>query len=64
MSNKFFKKIRKEARKETAERLGEGIDILRTMIKPKPKYCPKFIWILFYIPLFKKSAVKYIYKNL
>jgi len=64
MSNKFFKKIRKEARKVANEKFGEATDILGGMITPRPKWIPKFIWILLYLPLFKKKTWKLIYKNL
>ena len=62
MSKKLSKKIRKEARKVAEQKYGSALEVLGTMIKSKPKLCPKFIWILFYMPLFKKNTWKYLYK--
>lgn len=63
MSIKKAKKIRKEIRNEVRKLYPSGVEVLQKLIRPRPKYCPKFIWILLYMPLFKKVLWKSIYKN-
>ena len=60
MSGKQAKKIRKEVRKQ----MGDRFEALSTITRPRPKWIPKRIWVLFYLPLFKRKYLKLIYKNL
>lgn len=60
MKKIITKKIRKEVRRE----LGQGIAVLNTLIRHRPKFIPKYIWILLYLPLFKIKTIKYLYENI
>lgn len=64
MKKDIAKKLRKYARKEVNAKYQNGLILLKSMIRPKPKYCPKFLWILFYLPIFKKNTIRHIYKSL
>jgi hypothetical protein len=64
MSNKFFKKLRKEARAEVNRQFEDGVTTISFMIQRKPKYVPLFIWFLGYMIVFKKKYWKLIYKEL
>lgn len=62
MSAKKEKAIRKKIRKEVRVNMGEGIEALSNMIRKKPRLVPKAIWILLYLPIFKRKYIKFIYK--
>lgn len=64
MSSKIFKKIRKEARIEISKKFEDGLAVLSTMIKPRPKWIPKFIWFIGYRIVFKGDYSKLIYKKI
>jgi hypothetical protein len=64
MSSKLFKKIRKAARTEAREAVGEGIGALSHYIHKRPKWCPRFVFIVLYMPIFKKKLWHVIYKHL
>jgi hypothetical protein len=64
MNTKVAKKLRQMTRKEIKNKFGDGMEILNSLTNTRPKYVPKIIWIILYLPLFKKKAWKYIYKNL
>ena len=60
MNAKKAKKLRKHLRKE----IGQGMQVLNKLIRKRPKWIPKYIWILFYLPLFKVDNLKHIYKTI
>lgn len=64
MSQKKTKKTRKEIRKAVRANIGEGAEALSTIVRKRPKVVPKFLWIILYLPLFKRKYLKYIYKNI
>ncbi|MFA6158887.1 MAG: hypothetical protein WC763_04695 [Candidatus Paceibacterota bacterium] len=64
MSQKQTKKFRKEVRREITKEMGEGIATLQTLVRERPTWCPRFVWIALYMPIFKRKSWKFIYKNL
>lgn len=60
MNSKQAKKIRKEVRKQ----VGTGLDALKNIVRPRPRWIPKFIWALLYLPLFGRKYLKLIYRSL
>jgi hypothetical protein len=64
MSNKQSKKVRKVIKSEIKKLYPSGVEVLQKLIKQRPKYCPKFIWILLFMPIFKKVLWKSIYKRI
>ncbi len=64
MNQKKTKKARKEYRRQARILWGEANEVLGTLIRPRPKYIPRFLWILLYIPIFKSKTIKIIYRNL
>lgn len=64
MSQRQTKKNRKEVRKAVKANMGEGMEALSTMVRRRPKVVPKFLWIIFYLPLFKRKYLKMIYKSI
>jgi hypothetical protein len=62
MSQSTIKKHRKEVRKAVRENIGEGLAVLSNMVRERPKYVPRWMWIVVYMPLFSRKYIKYIYK--
>lgn len=62
--SKLSRKINRAAKKETRKILGDGINVMHTMIRQRPNWIPKFIWIVLYLPLFKVKTLKIIYHNI
>lgn len=62
MNAKTAKKIRKETRKVAREEFGTGIKMLNKLMRKRPKFVPKFIWVLIYLPLFRFKHIKLIYQ--
>ena len=62
MNSKKAKKFRKVVRKRVDENLGIGFQALSGIIRVRPKWIPKFIYILALLPLFKIKYIKKIYK--
>lgn len=60
MNLKKAKKIRKEARNQ----IGSGIKALSNITRSRPKFIPKSIWVLLYLPLFKYKHLKYFKKHI
>ena len=60
MKSKAAKKIRKAVRGE----IGKGFQSLNKIIRKKPWYIPKFLWVLPLLILFEKRYIKYFYKHL
>lgn len=64
MNSKQAKKIRKETRKSFKANFGEGMEVLQMITRKRPKWCPKRIWVLLYIPLFPRKYIKVLYKHI
>jgi hypothetical protein len=64
MNAKEAKKLRKEVRKSVDRNFGVGMEALARIIRRKPRWIPKKIWILAYAPLFPKKYLSLIYKYL
>jgi len=64
MSQKTFKKIRKEARRQVDHNFGTGMQALAKLVRKRPKYIPRFVWIIIYAPLFKFRYLKAVYKSI
>lgn len=64
MNSKLAKKIRKEVRKTAVAEFGGGMEMLRKLIRRRPGWFPKAIWILLFATVFKLKYLKIIYKYL
>lgn len=62
MNNKLSKKNRKLIRTALDKKFGEGMEALAICVRPRPKWIPRKIWILAYVPLFKKKYLKVVYR--
>lgn len=60
MSQSTDKKRRKEIRRVVNRNFGEGIKSLANIVRPRPRWIPKRLWVLVYIPLFPKKYRRYI----
>lgn len=58
MSQKQSKKYRKEVRRTVDKNLGIGFDALSNIVRSRPQWIPKKIWLILYLPLFPR---KYMY---
>lgn len=49
MNGKLLKKLRKEGRREVRKHFDtlDAVYFIKNYLKPKPRYCPKFIWNFF-----------------
>lgn len=64
MSQNKVKKARKEIKRVVREEFGAGLESLGKLVRPRPFFIPKFVWVLFYLPLFPIKHLKIIYKYL
>lgn len=64
MSHSRAKKLRKEVRKNFEKEIGEGMRALGYIVRKRPPYIPKQLWILLYLPLFKWSHIPTVYRHL
>jgi hypothetical protein len=64
MSTKQAKKLRKYARLEARTIFGEGMEAIGTMMRKRPRFVPRFLWILLYLPLFKSKTWKVFYRHI
>lgn len=64
MNSKTLKKIRKAARDEAREALGEGVGALSVFVHKRPRWCPRFVFIVLYMPLFRPKVWRLIYKHI
>jgi hypothetical protein len=62
MNTKTAKKIRKYVRQEAQKKFENGVNILGDLVHKRPKAIPKCIWLLLYIPLFKRKAWRFLYR--
>jgi hypothetical protein len=64
MSQSKTKKFRKEVRRVVDANFGIGMEALSNITRPRPRWCPKVVWMLAYVPLFKKQCLHLIYKHM
>lgn len=64
MNSKKAKKLRKYARKQVNNNLGEGFEALSNITRTRPRWIPKWIWILAYLPLFPRKYLRLVYKHM
>jgi hypothetical protein len=64
MNTKKAKKLRKYARKQVKFELGEGMEALAQITRPRPRWIPKRVWILTYLPLFPRKYLPLVYKHM
>lgn len=64
MNTKKAKKLRQYTRREVRTSIGEGLSVLTEIVRPRPRWIPKRIWIWAYAPLFPKKYRGLIYKYL
>ncbi len=64
MSQRQSKKFRKEVRKVVDANFGVGMKALANIVRPKPSYVPKWVWIVVYVPLFPWKYLHLIYKHM
>ena len=64
MSAKQTKKYRKEVRRVVNANFGVGMEALSNIVRPRPRYIPKFLWVLVYAPLFPRQYLRLIYKHM
>lgn len=62
MGQKQIKRFRKEVRKRVDQNFGTGMEALAHITRPRPRWIPKRLWIIFYIPLFPKKYRSLIFK--
>ena len=64
MNSKKAKKIKKYARQQVKMEFGEGMEILQQITRTRPKWIPKRVWVLAYLPLFPRKYLKVLYKHM
>lgn len=60
MNGRKAKKLRKEIRKS----LGEAMNVLNKLTRQRPRFIPKSVWVLLFLPLFSFKNLKVIYRYL
>lgn len=64
MNSKTAKKLKKYTRQQVNHNLGEGMAALAEITRSRPKWIPKRIWILAYLPLFPRKYLRIVYKHM
>lgn len=64
MSQSQTKKYRKEVRRVVNANFGQGMEALSNIVRQRPRYVPKFVWVLVYVPLFPRQYLRLIYKHM
>lgn len=64
MNARNAKKLRREARRQVNENFGSGMEALAHLTRERPQWIPKWIWILAYVPLFKRQYLPVVYRNM
>lgn len=64
MSDKPLRLMRKETKRHVDKNLGRGYAALSRIVRPRPRWIPKRVWVWAYAPLFTKKhreeIIKYI----
>lgn len=64
MSQSKSKKVRKEVRKRVDKNFGIGMEALSNVVRKRPSWIPKQIWILTYLPLIPAKYLHHFYKHM
>ena len=64
MSQKKDKRFRKEVRRRVDANFGVGMQALAQLVRQRPRWIPKAVWILVYVPLFERKYIRLIYKHM
>lgn len=64
MSKKNDKKLRREVRTQVRENYGEGLQALGKFVRRRPRWIPKRIWVLLYLPIFPARFVRIIERTI
>jgi hypothetical protein len=64
MGQKKHKAERKKIRKEIRAQVGDSMGILSSIVRPRPQWIPKKVWVWFYLPVFPKKYLHIVYKYL
>lgn len=64
MGQKTVKKQRQEVRRAVRNEFGEGMAALAQITRKRPRWIPKRIWILAYLPLFPKKYRGLVYRHM
>ncbi len=64
MSDKNTKRFRKEVRRSVDKNFGVGMEALSHIVRPRPKWIPRWVWTLTYAPLIQKRYMHLIYKHM
>lgn len=64
MSQSQDKRFRKAVRKRVDENFGKGMEALGNIIRPRPTWIPKRVWILAYVLIFPRQYLRLIYKHM
>lgn len=62
MSQRKHKKLRKVGRKLFKAEMGEGLNVLQTIVRQRPSWFPKRLWVMLYWPLFPRKYWRFIEK--
>lgn len=64
MNGRTAKKIKREARKTVRAEFGEGMEALGNVVRRRPKWISKKLWIVLYVPLFRWDVLKHVYRHM
>ena len=64
MSQSQTKKFRKEVKRQVNANFGVGMSALSNIVRERPRWIPRAVWILAYVPLFPRQYIRLIYKHM
>jgi hypothetical protein len=64
MSQRTIKKQRKEIRRRVDANFGVGMQALSNVTRDRPRWVPKWAWILAYAPLIRSEYLHHFYKHM
>jgi hypothetical protein len=64
MSSRKAKKIRQEVRRVVNANFGSGMAALSNIVRQRPWFIPRLLWIILYLPLFKHKYIPTVFKHL
>lgn len=64
MSQKNIKKQRQEVRRAVRNEFGEGMEALAMIVRKRPRWIPKWVWIWAYVPLFPRKYRGLVYRHM
>lgn len=60
----LMKKYKQAGKREARKQVGEGLEALGKLIYARPRYVPKFLFILLFVPAFTPRALRILWKHL